>query len=203
MDAATKKRIFEPFFTTKEAGKGTGLGLATVHGIVAQHRGWVEVESEISVGTTFRVYLPSCPAPSAQSPEALPAQRIPRGSEDVFLVEDDPDVRRAVRQTLRALGYHVHEAVDGPEALKILQSQDLPVKLLITDMVMPNGISGLELVERVRILKPGLRAIVASGYSEEILKIGSLAKSGIIFLSKPFPIAVLANAIRQSLDDKP
>ncbi|MGO8696454.1 MAG: response regulator [Limisphaerales bacterium] len=202
MDAATRKRIFEPFFTTKEAGKGTGLGLATVHGIVAQHRGWLEVESEIAVGTTFHVYLPACPAPPVESVEASPAQPIPRGSEDVFLVEDDPDVRRAVRQTLLALGYRVHEAADGPEALKLLQTQDLPVKLLITDMVMPNGISGLELVERVRVLKPDLQAIVVSGYSEEILKIGSLAKSGIVFLSKPFPIAVLAKAIRQSLDDK-
>ena len=201
MDAATKKRIFEPFFTTKEAGKGTGLGLATVHGIVTQHHGWLEVESEPAAGTTFRAYLPVCP-PSTESAKVSPGQPVPTGNERILLVEDDADVRRAVRQTLCALGYQVLEASDGEEALKILQPQASSVDLLMTDMVMPNGITGLDLVEKARALRPGLRAIVASGYSEEIVKMGSLAKSDIIFLAKPFSIDVVANTVRQSLDRK-
>jgi CheY-like chemotaxis protein len=200
MDAATQKRIFEPFFTTKEPGKGTGLGLATVHGIVTQHRGWLEVESELAVGATFRAYLPGCSPPAAPSAKVTPTRPIPTGNERIFLVEDDADVRKAVRQTLRALGYQVLEASDGEQALTVLQAREWPVDLLLTDMVMPNGISGLELVEKARVLKPGLKAIVTSGYSEEILQMGSLAKTDIVFLSKPFTLTALANTVRQSLD---
>ena len=200
MDALTLKRIFEPFFTTKEAGRGTGLGLATVHGIVAQHKGWIEVDSAVGRGTTFRVFLPAVPQPGAAGQPAPPAEPSQRGRETILLVEDDVKVRRLIGQALRALGYQVHEAGNGQEAMLLWQRVGPQVGLLLTDMVMPEGLTGLELTERLQALKPALKVIISSGYSLEIARAGVPTKAGVAYLPKPYEIGVLANLVRQCLE---
>ena len=200
IDAATLKRIFEPFFTTKEVGKGTGLGLATVHGIVAQHKGWVEVDSKVGQGTTFRVYLPAVdrsPVNVAQPPKAKP---VGGGQETILLVEDDLSLRHLVAHTLRVLGYKVYEAVNGVEAMVLWQVHSSEVDLLFTDMVMPEGMTGLELVEQLRSLKPGLKAIISSGYSMELVHTRAPNKEGFVYLPKPFDAEALAKVVRDCLD---
>ena len=201
IDAATLKRIFEPFFTTKEVGKGTGLGLATVHGIVAQHKGWVEVDSKVGQGTTFRVYLPAIdrsPVTVAQPPKAKP---VGGGQETILLVEDELSLRHLVAHTLRVLGYKVYEAVNGVEAMILWQIHGSQVDLLFTDMVMPEGMTGLELVEQLRSLKPGLKAIISSGYSMEMAQTRAPNKEGFVYLPKPFNTEALAKAVRDCLDN--
>jgi CheY-like chemotaxis protein len=201
MEEATLKRIFEPFFTTKEAGKGTGLGLATVHGIVAQHRGWVEVESAPGQGTTFRVFLPSMVEATEPVAPVAPREELRRGRETVLLVEDDAKVRRSVCQALQALGYRVYEAANGQDAVRLWQEVGVQVQLLLTDMVMPEGMTGLELVESLQALKPGLKAIISSGYSAEIVQAGVPSEKGIVYLPKPYATKTLAEIVRQCLDD--
>jgi PAS domain S-box-containing protein len=203
MDAATLKRLFEPFFTTKEAGKGTGLGLATVHGIVAQHKGWVEVDSQLGEGSTFRVYLPATTQSQVEAPQIPQSERVRRGQETILLVEDDSQVRRVVGRSLRALGYQVHEAGNGQEAMRLWQTYGGQVQLLITDMVMPEGMTGLELTEQLQALKPGLKAIISSGYSAEIVHAGAPGKAGVVYLPKPYATRALADLIRDCLDAKP
>lgn len=202
MDAATLRRIFEPFFTTKEAGKGTGLGLATVDGIVAQHKGWVEVDSEAGAGTTFRVYLPAS-AQAAQEATPAPLVRpVPRGRETVLVVEDEPVVREMVAESLRALGYRVREAGSGQQAMTLWQAHAGQVDLVLTDMVMPEGMTGLELVEQLQAVKPGLKAVIVSGYSAEIVQAGVPTKAGVTYLPKPFATKVLADVVRDCLDQR-
>ncbi len=202
MDPEVLKRIFEPFFTTKDAGKGTGLGLATVHGIVAQHRGWVEVESASGRGSTFRVYLPALSMAAREAEWTDEVKAVHRGSETVLFVEDDAGVRRQGGKSLRALGYQVYEACDGQEAMRLWKAHGDKVDLLLTDMVMPEGMSGLELAEKLQGLRPGLRVIIASGYSAEVVEAGIPRREGLTYLSKPFPMKALARAVRESLDRK-
>jgi PAS domain S-box-containing protein len=202
MDAATLKRMFEPFFTTKEVGKGTGLGLATVHGIVAQHKGWVEVSSELGVGTTFSVYLPVLKQPVGEAVEVLPQKTMPRGKETVLLVEDESSVRNLVSKMLRNLGYVVHEAGSGQAAMRVWQVFGHRVDLLFTDMVMPEGMTGLELTEQLQGMKPSLKAVISSGYSAEIVQAGVPSKKGVVYLPKPYDSAVLAQVVRECLDGK-
>jgi len=203
MADTTLKRIFEPFFTTKEAGRGTGLGLATVHGIVAQHAGWIEVQSALDQGTTFRVLLPATVETVAKSTEPAPSEPLPHGQETILLVEDEVRVRRMVGRSLRALGYQVHEAANGQEAMKLWQLHGPQIDLLFTDMVMPEGMTGLELTERLQALKPGLKAIISSGYSAEIVQAGVPDKAGILYLPKPYETRILANTVRNVLQKKP
>ena len=202
MDSDTLKRLFEPFFTTKEAGKGTGLGLATVHGIAAQHKGWVEVESQVGQGTTFRVFLPATTHAPAEALPAQPPEPVQRGKETILLVEDDASVRQVVARSLRALGYKVYEAGNGQEAVTLWQIHGTEVDLLLTDMVMPEGMTGLELTERLQALKPGLQAVITSGYSAEIAHAGVPNKAGVSYLPKPYATKVLAQLIRDCLDPK-
>lgn len=203
MDAATLTRIFEPFFTTKGPGHGTGLGLATAHGIVAQHRGWIDVSSRVGAGTTFDVYLPALTGVSLdtepQAERPLPA----RGRETILVVEDEGGVRRMIALTLASQGYRVLEAANGREALRVWQDRGAEVDLLFTDMVMPEGISGLELSERLRALKPGLRIIISSGYSAEVVQAGIPNRPGLLYLPKPYDARTLATTVRAFLDRKP
>ena len=202
MSPETLKHIFEPFFTTKEVGKGTGLGLATVDGIVAQHKGWVEVTSEQGRGTTFHVFLPATEEPAkAPAPAAAPAPLM-RGQETILLVEDEPAVLQQLASALSTLGYQVLSARHGREALQVWDTHGGRVSLLFTDMVLPEGMTGLELCGRLRALRPGLKAIISSGYSTELVLAGSPAKEGIVYLPKPFDIKHLAAMVRECLDSK-
>ena len=157
IDAATRARIFEPFFTTKEAGKGTGLGLSTAYGIVTQSGGQIGVDSEVGVGTTFRVYLPRIDAPSTSSGRfQLENGAGPRGTETVLLVEDDGDVREFTRDVLHAHGYNVLAAVDGPQALALIEQHAGPIHLVVTDVIMPR-MMGSEVAARITALRPSSR----------------------------------------------
>ena len=181
MGADTIKRVFEPFFTTKAAGKGTGLGLATVQGIVAQHKGWVDVESVVGIGTTFQVFLPAVSdnGRSAKVEVEVAVQPIARGREAILVVEDEPSVRKLVMRSLQQLGYRVYEAANGQEAVQLWDSCGAEVHLLLTDMVMPEGMTGLELAAVLCERKPGLKVIVASGYSTEVVQAGFPRQAGI------------------------
>ena len=198
MDEAILNHIFEPFFTTKEVGKGTGLGLATVHGIIAQHKGWVEVESTSGKGATFKVFLPALTKGKTQPIKSVTAS-IHRGCETILLVEDGANLRRAVAQGLRRLGYSVLEAGDGREAINIWQKHTGNVDLLFTDMVMPEGMTGLELYEKLKEDKPELKALVSSGYNAEMFGHDRPTEEGVLFLQKPFQFDVLSKFIRDCL----
>jgi two-component system cell cycle sensor histidine kinase/response regulator CckA len=197
-------RIFEPFFTTKAPGQGAGLGLATVHGIVKQHHGWIQVSSRPGAGTTFEIFLPAmppAPAPAA-SPQAETAVR--GGTENILLVEDDAAVRSVTRRILEAYGYHVREAASGREALEVSRGLDGRIDLLLTDIVMPDGVSGRELSNRLSAQTPGLKVIYTSGYSRDVAGHDTtfIQRSRRRFLQKPCPSDVLLNTVRRCLDGK-
>jgi len=192
-------RIFEPFFTTKGVGKGTGLGLATVYGIVQQHQGWVNVESEVGKGATFRIYLPLSEKTAHREPEP-PSLATPRGKETILLAEDEPAVRALVNNVLAKLGYRVLQAATGVEALEIWRRNRDEIQLLLTDMVMPDGVNGRELSEKLLREKPGLKVIYASGYSADIAGPDFPLEEGMNFLAKPFNPLKLAQVVRARLD---
>jgi len=199
IDAATLPRIFEPFFTTKEIGRGTGMGLATVYGIIKQHLGWIEVESQVGVGTSFHIYLPARPtAPDAAASAPLPP--TPLGQETILVVEDDLPVQKLVVAALQRLGYKVLSANDGVEALHRWDEHQHEVALLLTDMVMPQGMTGLELAERLRQLKPGLKVILSTGYSQDMSRLSALKEKGMTLLTKPYEIRTLGTIVRNCLD---
>ena len=193
-------RVFEPFFTTKELGKGTGLGLSTVHGIVKQSGGHIELYSEPGQGTTFKVYLPRV----QESAEALPASHGPisqcEGTETLLLVEDEDTIRRAMRESLELMGYLVLEAKDGSHAITHCERRGQPIDLLVTDVVMPL-MSGPELVQRVMLVRPGLRVLFVSGYADHALVHRGLRTAGSAFLQKPFTPERLARKVRELLDE--
>ena len=200
MDAATQARIFEPFFTTKEVGKGTGLGLATVYGIVKQHEGWVECISAPGQGTTFKVFLPQHTT-GAAVPLAPPEDDAAlRGTETLLLVEDELAVREINRRALTRLGYRVLVAASGAEALPIWQAHREEIRLLVTDMVMPGGMSGLELAIRLHQDRPDLRVICSSGYSPDLFAGKVELHPGLNYLAKPYSLAALGKAVRAALD---
>jgi two-component system cell cycle sensor histidine kinase/response regulator CckA len=200
MERATLARIFEPFFTTKEVGKGTGLGLATVYGIVKQHQGWIEVASQPGAGTTFKVYFPASEKPIEAAPERGRADnKVSGGHETILVVEDEPVLRELARMILKDYKYEVLEAASGLEALQVWEKHKGRIDLLLTDMVMPEGMSGRELAERLRRQKPDLKVIYTSGYSSDVMGQENAARD-IKFLQKPYPPPELAQAVRECLD---
>ena len=200
MDAKTLERIFEPFFTTKGVGKGTGLGLATVYGIVKQHEGWIEVSSAVGEGASFKIYFPAARKAAPASGGASPALEMVRGGwETILVVEDDPLLREMVREVLGDTEYRVLEAASGVEALRVWDEHNGKVDLLLTDMVMPDGMSGRDVAKQLKIRKPGLKTIYSSGYSAEILG-GDFQLSDSWFLPKPYNLVQLAQLVRQCLD---
>jgi PAS domain S-box-containing protein len=200
MPPEVQARIFEPFFTTKEVGQGTGLGLATTHGIVTQHGGWIDVESVVGDGTTFRVYLPARQAADDRAAPQGQPRAVARGNATVLVVEDEPLVRQTVAYSLQRLGHRVVEATSGLDALRVWGEHGDAIDLVITDMVMPGGVSGVQLVERMRETRPRLRAIVMSGYSLQLSS--EVLAPGIAFLPKPFSVAALSGAIDEALDGR-
>jgi len=198
MDAETQAHIFEPFFTTKEQGKGTGLGLATVYGVVKQSGGFIWVYSELGRGTTFKIYLPRVDGPAASIPVVHIPSSLARGTETVLLAEDEQDVREVAREFLESAGYTVLEAAGGAEALEVSAAHAGPIDLLITDMVMP-GISGQELARKMRALREGIRVIYMSGYSEHAAGEAAKCDAAAMVLTKPFSRAVLLRTVRDIL----
>jgi PAS domain S-box-containing protein len=199
MDQQTQAHLFEPFFTTKGVGQGTGLGLATVYGIVKQSAGHIEVRSEVGVGTTFTVYLPAIEtvAPSGKSHPGL--RRMPAGRETVLLVEDEEGVRALGREVLKKCGYTVLEAGDGDEALGVAARQPGPIHLLVTDVVMPR-LGGRELAERLRAARPEIKVLYMSGYTDDAVIRHGLMEAEHALLQKPFGGAALAAKVREVLD---
>jgi CheY-like chemotaxis protein len=196
-------RIFEPFFTTKDVGKGTGLGLATVFGIVQQHHGWIQVDSQPGQGATFRVFLPHLVQAPGQNPASTALAAPPGGHETILLVEDDPAVRASIKATLGKLGYRILEAPNGVVALETWKQHRPEIRLLLTDLVMPEGLNGKVLAEQLVREEAGLKVIYISGYSADIIGGEKSFQEGVNFLTKPFESRKLAFLVRQCLDGVP
>jgi CheY-like chemotaxis protein len=199
MDTQILNRIFEPFFTTKEVGKGTGLGLSTVFGIVRQHQGWLEVQSKPDQGTTFRIYFPASQK-TAEKTEPVVDTALRSGRETILVAEDEDTLRDMVVQVLKIQGYNVLEAVSGTHALEVWEQANRPVDLLLTDMVMPGGIMGSELAERLSSQSPRLKVIYTSGYSPGMAGKDASLLAGRNFLPKPYSVGKLAQFVRECLD---
>ncbi len=199
MDEETKQKIFEPFFTTKDKDKGTGLGLSTVYGIIKQINGFVEVETELNKGTTFKIFLPALIPKNKLLEKNINSDMILTGNETILIVEDKEDVLQFTTNALISLGYKVFSAHNGKEALKILTSNNNLIDLIITDIVMPE-LNGKELAEQVKKLYPNIKIIFVSGYTDDIILQKDLYSNDIEFLHKPFSIKTLSQVVRKVLD---
>ena len=198
MDGATMERIFEPFFTTKAPGKGTGLGLATVYGVVQQNRGFVNVASETGKGATFRIYIPGLDGEAADADITIPSAEVAEGSETVLLVEDDRSVRAITERFLKSLGYRVLTAADPEEALRQAGDYRGAIHLLITDVVMP-GMNGRDLATRLAAAYPEMACLYMSGYTADVIAHHGVLDEGVQFLAKPFTRDDLAHTVRDAL----
>ncbi len=198
MDSDTLERIFEPFFTTKEIGKGTGLGLATVYGIVKQHRGFVNVYSEPGQGSVFRVYLPS-DAGVPEMPAPQTSEMITRGTEVILVAEDHDALREMAHETLASQGYRPILASDGVEALRLFKAKAKGIQLVILDVVMP-GLNGPDAYTQMSAIKPGLPVIFTTGYTAEMVSLNHKIEEGASFLQKPYSRQALARAVRNALN---
>jgi two-component system, cell cycle sensor histidine kinase and response regulator CckA len=201
MDENVQRLLFEPFFTTKEIGKGTGLGLATVHGIVHQSGGRIEVESEPGRGSTFRVYLPLTePALNSPPPTAEKEVEAPKNAkETILLVEDEEALRHLARRTLQSQGYNILEACDGVAALVICQRHLPFIDMVLTDVVMPN-LSGVDLVQRLKLVRPRLKVLYMSGYTDSTVVRHGVEETEVNYLQKPFTPDLLRRRVRELLD---
>jgi len=201
MSAETKAHIFEPFFTTKEVGKGTGLGLATVYGVVKQSGGFIWVESSPGKGATFEIYLPQAVETTADAEKAPKAAALPRGSGTILVVEDEAGVRELACEFLKISGYSVLEAHNGMEALVVAGRHTGPIHLVVSDMVMPR-MGGAELAEKIQSVRPGVKMLLMSGYTDYAGKEGAKAVQAVM-LAKPFSQASLVEAVREALEGNP
>jgi PAS domain S-box-containing protein len=198
MTTEVQERVFEPFFTTKEIGKGTGLGLSTVYGIVKQSGGNIWVYSEAGKGTAFKIYLPQVDEPLTELKEVV-SKGIPRGDETILIVEDEETVRKLAVRILKSLGYRVFEAPEGGRALILCEEFKGPIHLILTDVVMP-GMSGPNLVERLRKIHPEMRVLYMSGYTDNAILHHGVLEKGTNFIQKPFTLENLARKVREVLD---
>jgi CheY-like chemotaxis protein len=199
MSPEVKAHLFEPYFTTKEVGKGTGLGLAVVHGVVSQSGGRVEVDSEPGRGASFQIYLPRAQPTGHPATSVAEERAAPRGSETVLLVEDAQAVREVNRRILVRGGYAVLEAGDGQEALRVAGQHRGPIHLLLTDVVMP-GLGGRQLVEQLSALHPEMKVLYVSGYPDDAVLRHGVREGEVHFLQKPFSPSALARKVREVLD---
>ncbi len=200
MERSVLQRIFEPFFTTKEVGKGTGLGLATVYGIVKQHHGWIEVQSKVGAGTTFKVFLPVAgDAGHLSISPPSESETVQGGPETILLVEDEKDLLELLREVLQQYKYRILTASCGAEALQIWDEHHGQIDLLLTDMIMPGGMTGDELAAEMKRRKPGLKIIYASGYTSAFVG-RDFGRDDVAFLAKPYQPQQVAQLIRDTLD---
>jgi two-component system cell cycle sensor histidine kinase/response regulator CckA len=202
MDAATLSRVFEPFFTTKDAATGSGLGLSTAEGIVNQHGGWIEAASRPGAGAEFRIHLPAVSRPANQRefrPNPNQARQWEQ-RETILLVEDNDGVRTMERILLTRNGYHVIEAASGPKALEVWDAHSGEISLLLTDMMMPDGMNGRDLAARLKEERPDLKVIYASGYSPQFVDTRFGLQPDEVLLEKPFAPEVLSRVVREALD---
>jgi PAS domain S-box-containing protein len=200
MSDEVQAHIFEPFFTTKEQGKGTGLGLATVFGIIKQSGGNIQVYSEEGLGTTFKIYLPRAEEVSLATTQSDQAGDIPRGTETVLLAEDEATVRNLTAELLRTQGYTVLEADNGEEGLRLAQEHRETIQLLLTDVVMPQ-MGGKELARRLRAIHPEIKILFVSGYTDDAIVHHGVLESEVAFIQKPFSAVTLARKVRDVLDE--
>ncbi|MBW7938187.1 MAG: response regulator, partial [Candidatus Omnitrophica bacterium] len=199
IDPATQSRIFEPFFTTKELGKGTGLGLATVYGIVRQHGGYIWLESEMGTGSTFRICLPAAVAEEVDPVPASVVAAYPRGNETILVAEDEPIVREIACEMLKGLGYRILTAETSEECLKIAQDPGTRIDLLLTDVIMPE-MTGKDLYQRILVASPLIKVLFMSGYTASIIADRGVIGEDLHFIQKPFTRATLAHKVREALD---
>lgn len=195
--------VFEPFFTTKDVGKGTGLGLATVYGIVKQHTGWIEVESKVNAGAIFTVFLPRGSAPTVKAPAQSVTRKTTQGNETILIVEDEDQLRSLVKQILTACGYNVLEAADGHHAINVWTENASNVHLLLTDIVMPNGVNGWALARTLQKRNPHLKVVYTSGYNPETAMANGEGPEGCVnYIQKPYSPTKLVEFIRTCLDNE-
>ena len=200
MDEATRLRIFEPFFTTKEINKGTGMGLATVHGLVHQHRGWIEVETRPGEGASFTVFLPACAEIEEAAPPLTTSPQPARRGQTILVAEDDPALRSLVKDVLLHHDYRVLEAENADAAFDLWRDRRDEIDLLLTDMVMPGTSSGLDLAQRLQDEAPDLKVIYTSGYSAELFASDVKLEEGRNYLPKPYLSNKLVDVLRHALE---
>ncbi|KKL63326.1 hypothetical protein LCGC14_2176220 [marine sediment metagenome] len=195
-----RKRIFEPFFTTKEKGKGTGLGLSTIYGIVKQSGGYVWVYSELNKGTSFKIYFPRVDEVEKEDEKKFKDKKSLTGSETILIVEDEEMVRDLIYESLKICGYDVIEAENGKKALQVcIKDSEKPIHLLITDVIMPD-MGGSELAKKLEKLKPKMKVLYISGYTDNAIVHHGVLDKGVAFLQKPFSPYALARKVREILD---
>jgi len=192
-------KIFEPFFTTKEIGKGTGLGLATVYGIVKQHKGYITAQSTVGAGASFEVLLPYVDAPPEATVAPAPVQKPTSGHGTILFVEDEVHIRELAKMFLESKGYRIIEAGNGPEAVQHWEKHRHEIDLVLTDLVMPEGLSGQQLVQRLHAERPDLKVIFSSGYSSDLFGESGILKEGSNFLQKPYRLNSLAEIVHDCL----
>jgi CheY-like chemotaxis protein len=199
MDRRTAERMFEPFFTTKDVGQGTGLGLSVIYGIIQQHQGWIDVYSEVALGTTFRIYLPHIEEPAEEGEGKSPGGEAPGGEETILVVEDEEVVRALVCTILQMRGYQVLEASNAAEAERIIASHGGPIHLMLTDLIMP-GTNGYQLSHRLGARRPEARVLYMSGYPEGVIRHLGILEEDVDLMHKPFTPQRLAWKVREVLD---
>jgi CheY-like chemotaxis protein len=198
MDAKTRAHIFEPFFTTKEFGKGTGLGLATVYGIVKQSGGWVWVYTEPSLGTTFKIYLPCVDSATEIGIPVTKVEKVAGGSQTILIVEDDVALLQVTHRSLKEVGYAILAAQSPAEAIHISESHLGPIHLMVTDVIMP-GMSGDKLAAYLSVLRPEMKVLYVSGYTDDSIVHHGVLEPGLAFLQKPFSPRILARKVSEVL----
>lgn len=202
MDAETLQHVFEPFFTTKERGGGSGLGLATVYGIVKQNGGWIDVHSEPEDGTAFHIFLPQVSGTKEISSNAEAPAATAGAAEVLLIVEDQDDVRKFAVEVLQARGYAVLSAADGESALALVESHPEPIQLLVTDVVLP-GMNGRQLALRLKAVRPGMLVLYTSGYTRDVIAEHCVLEPDTVYIPKPYTPGDLAAKVRELLANKP